>query len=129
MKYSQSLAWLQGKDTADLEDVLTVAPYALWHKIEWKDNVRSGFVNYDGSDLEIVITKKMLNEGTQQIPGLKKRMTENLENIKKVRDLIEQSDKKEKMDGLETLLKTITGNNATHPYFKDIKMEIEDFEQ
>ncbi len=129
IRYAQSLAWLQGKDEVDLEDVLNVAPYALWHKVEWKDNVKSGFVGYDGSDLELAIAKKMLNEGTPQISGLKKRFIENLGNVKKVKELCEQSEIPEKAKELEDILKTITSNNATHPYFKDIKTEIEDFEQ
>ncbi|AJF62163.1 MAG: ATPase associated with various cellular activity AAA_5 [archaeon GW2011_AR20] len=129
IRYAQSLAWLQGKDKVDLEDVLKVAPYALWHKVEWKDNVKSGFTNYDGSDLELAIAKKMLDEGTQQIPGLKKRMIENLENVKKVKELIEQAGDQKKAKELEELLKTITSNNATHPYFRDMNAEIGDFEE
>lgn len=37
--YAQSLAWLLGDSVVDLEHVRTILPYALAHRIQWKEEV------------------------------------------------------------------------------------------
>ncbi len=34
MRYARAFAWFTGKDKVDLDDLKTVLPYLLWHKIQ-----------------------------------------------------------------------------------------------
>lgn len=40
-QYAQGLAWLLEDSTVDIEHVKAVAPYALCHRVQWKDEVAS----------------------------------------------------------------------------------------
>lgn len=125
VRYAQSLAWLDNRSEVTLEEVLNVAPYALWHRVEWKDNIkgRGKFADYQGSDLDLRVAKTMLNEGSNGIDGLKKRLVDNSSNMEKLRELIEGNDEKE----AKNLLDSIHNTTRTHPYFLDVKRELEDF--
>ncbi len=125
VRYAQSLAWLDNRNEAILEDVLNVAPYALWHRVEWKDDVRGRgkFADYKGSDLDLIVTKAMLNEGSNGTSGLKQRLIDNSSNMEELRKLIEGNDGEE----ARNLLKSILGTARTHPYFLDMWRELEDF--
>ena len=128
VRYAQALAWLQNKDKVTLEYVLAVAPYALWHKVKWNDNIlgNTAFASYrDRGDLELIVTKKLLNEGVQNVKGLKTRLLENRENIEEMRNLIEKNDE----ENLKKKLEEITVTGGTHPYFTDLRREMEDFEE
>lgn len=127
VRYAQSLAWLDGRDEVVLEDVATVAPYALWHRVEWKDEVRGKgkFAGYNGSDLDLKVTKAMLNEGSNGTQGLKARLADNAANMEELRVLIEGDDE----EGARRLLETIVRTARTHPYFSDMRRELEDFDE
>lgn len=128
VRYAQSLAWLQGKDKVTLEHILAVAPYALWHKVRWNDNIlgNNAFASYrDKGDLELIVAKKLLNEGVQNVKGLKTRLLENKDNIEEVRNLVEKDDE----ENLKKKLEEITATGGTHPYFIDLKRQVEDFEE
>ena len=125
VRYAQSLAWLDGRNEVSLEDILNVAPYALWHRIDWKDTVkgRGKFADYKGSDLDLKVTRAMLHEGSNGTKGLKTRLVENGANMEELRKLIEKGDD----EAAKKLLDSITGTARTHPYFLDAKRELEDF--
>lgn len=126
VRYAQSLAWLDNRNEVALEDILNVAPYALWHRIEWKDAIRGKgkFADYKGADLDLRVTRAMLNEGSNGTSGLKQRLIDNAANMEELRKLIEKNDEKE----AKNLLTSISSDTArTHPYFLDVKRELEDF--
>ena len=125
VKYAQSLAWLDNRNEVALEDVLNVAPFALWHRVEWKDGVRGKgkFADYKGSDLDLRVTRAMLNEGSNGASGLRQMLVENGSNMEGLRKLIEKGDENE----AKKLLDSISSTARTHPYFLDVKRELEDF--
>ena len=125
IRYAQSLAWLDNRDVAALEDVLNVAPYALWHRVEWKDAVRGKgkFANYKGPDLDLRVTRAMLNEGSNGTRGLRQRLVENGSTMEELRKLIEDGNEKKAKE----LLDSISITARTHPYFLDVNRELEDF--
>ncbi len=127
VRYAQSLAWLQGRENVNLEDVLNIAPYALWHRVEWNDAVkgRGSFATYRGADLDLRIAKAMLNEGSTGAEGLKKRLEQNAGNIKELAGLLKEGKEEE----AKKLLDGITSTGRTHPFFLDVKRELEDFEE
>ncbi|MEK6909311.1 MAG: AAA family ATPase [Nanoarchaeota archaeon] len=88
VRYAKSLAWLQGKDEVDLEHVLQVAPYVLWHRINWTDDAQSKFRDHTRTDpLPLYMAKTLLNDGTPEVPGVKKRFVESREHYQRVLDL------------------------------------------
>ena len=125
IRYAQSLAWLDERDEASLEDVLNVAPYALWHRIDWKENVkgRGKFADDKGSDLDLRVTRAMLTEGSNSTEGLRARLVNVSAHMEELKKLIEDGNEK----GAKQLLDNITGMARTHPYFLDMKRELEDF--
>jgi len=51
--YTKALAWWRGKDTADVEDVKQIVPYAIWHKLtlteaakKWDDRYPNAKVRF-----------------------------------------------------------------------------------
>ncbi|MBI2106301.1 hypothetical protein HYT56_05715 [Candidatus Woesearchaeota archaeon] len=123
VRYAQSLAWLQDRNEATLEDVSAIAPYALWHRIEWKDGVKGRFADYSGNDRDLIIAKLMLGEGGKGIEGLKRRLINSSGSIEELRKHLESGNEEE----AKKLLDEITKTDKTHPYFLDVKRELEGF--
>ncbi|MGD9034635.1 MAG: AAA family ATPase [Desulfobacteraceae bacterium] len=61
--YSQALAWLLGNEEVDLEHLMAVLPFALSHRIEWKEEALALWGNEFREDpLPIFMAKKALSE-------------------------------------------------------------------
>jgi len=88
VRYAKSLAWLQGEGEVNLDNISQVAPYVLWHRIKWTPETEQAFKDSDRKDpLDLHIAKTLLQEGTQEIPGVKKRFAESQLNYQRVIDL------------------------------------------
>ena len=89
VRYSKSLAWLQGEDEVNLDHVTQVAPYVLWHRIKWTPDTEKIFREDKRADpLDLHIAKSLLNEGTGERPGVKTRFVESQANYQRVIDLV-----------------------------------------
>ncbi|MBS3081599.1 AAA family ATPase [Candidatus Pacearchaeota archaeon] len=122
VRYAESLAWLQGKDEVDLEHVLQVAPYVLWHRVTWTDEVQSKFRDMKRTDpLGLYIAKSLLNEGTSESPGVKKRYLESRENYQRVLDLAGHG----KVGEALTEARTYAQDGKGHPIFLDTMKDLE----
>ncbi len=77
--YSQALAWLLGEDQVRLETLKTILPYALAHRLVWKDDVIARWDDEPRSDpLPIFLAKKavarMHESYIEQGPRIKKAL-------------------------------------------------------
>lgn len=108
-KYSQGLAWLLGKEVIELEVVRITAPFALAHRIRWRDDIVAFHQNKSRSDTVSIHLAK--------------------EGIKKVyRRYVEQSDRIKTalasacsvVDGQESAV-AIDGD---HPLYAEIKKDL-----
>ena len=122
VRYAKSLAWLQDQDEVNLDYVTQVAPYVLWHRVRWTPEAQGKFKDEDRNDpLDLHITKELLGDGTNEMPGVKTRFRESQENYQKVIDLAGQG----KID--EALRKAIiySENSRGHPIFQDAVKDLE----
>jgi MoxR-like ATPase len=119
-RYAQSMAWLQGSSVVSLEHVLAVAPYALWHRIDWTES--SKFRDERKNDpLNLYVTKQLLGEGSGEIPGVKKRFMESKDNYQRCMNLIDIGDVKAALEHA----KRYAMDGKGHPYFVDLVRELE----
>jgi hypothetical protein len=122
VRYAKSLAWLQGKDEVDLEHVLQVAPYVLWHRVTWTDEVQNRFRDNKRTDpLGLYIAKSLLNDGTNEAPGVKRRYLESRENYQRVLDLAGHG----KVGEALTEARTYAQDGKGHPIFLDTMKDLE----
>ncbi len=122
MRYAQSLAWLQKQDTTNLDHIIQTAPYALWHRLKWTDEVQSRFRDHEREDpLDLYITKLLLHEGTDEFPGVKKRFAESGSNYQRVLDLIRHRKNKEAL----AHSKACAASGKGHPIFIDTIKDLE----
>ncbi len=88
-RYAKSVAWLQGNKEVNLDHILQVAPYVLWHRIPWTHETRQRFRDDERHNpLDLYITKTLLGEGSSEVPGVKKRFLESKENYQRLLDLV-----------------------------------------
>lgn len=103
-KYSKMMAWLDGKKEADKKHILTIAPYALWHKTKIRE---------------------------EYIGELDEERREEVIELEAVKKLIEEIEKRQRkiMPKQKELVKNILSGNANkavdmanhldHPVFKE----------
>lgn len=121
VRYAQALAWLQGKEQADLEHVLTVAPYTLWHRLRLAEDSISKLRGDERTDpLVLYATKTLFGEGTNELPGVKKRFLESKENYQVVMNFIKQ----DKVAEAEKAARMYVANGKGHPIFLDLLQEL-----
>jgi hypothetical protein len=108
---------LQGEKEVNLDHIAQIAPYVLWHRIKWSLDSENKFMNDKRTDpLELHIAKSLLGDGTNEMPGVKKRFSESRENYQRVIDLV----------GYGKTIKAIREaeecyeNGKGHPIFADI---------
>jgi Mg-chelatase subunit ChlI len=66
-KYAQSLAWLAGKQRVTIEEVETVLPYAIWHKIVFNEAFVSGFRTEQRTEpLQLYAAKQLVKQIKQR---------------------------------------------------------------
>lgn len=108
--YSQSLAWLVGDDGVGIEHVKAVLPYAMAHRVQWKDDyVSQKQVSNRRDPLQIYVAK----EGAKEVS---KRYNEQSHHIKNALAVAYQA-----MSGKD--LEPIEGD---HPVYAEIKRDIEE---
>jgi MoxR-like ATPase len=122
VRYAKSLAWLQDQDEVNLDHVTQVAPYVLWHRIKWTPETEQAFRDHDRADpSDLYITKTLLNDGTNEIPGVKKRFAESQENYQRVIDLAAHGKLKESAQEA----KEFYAGGRGHPIFQDAVRDLE----
>ena len=63
ISYSKALAWFLGDSQADIEHVITIAPYALAHRLRWREDYYMGILKDERSDfIELYLAKLCVNE-------------------------------------------------------------------
>ena len=121
VRYAKSLAWLTGQDRVTLDHVATIAPYVLWHRIKFSDEARSAFKDDQREDpLELHITKNLLQEGTSEFPGVKKRFMESRVHYE---DLLFRHAKGDD-EGALRLARQYSADGKGHPIFTDLERDL-----
>ncbi len=116
VRYAKSLAWLQNQEEVNLDHVTQVAPYILWHRIKWTPETEQTFRDNEREDpLDLYITKKILGDGTNELPGIKKRFAESQENYQRVIDLVGHG----KIDQALQEAEEYAADGKGHPIFQD----------
>lgn len=117
VRYAQALAWLQKQNKVNLDHIAQIAPYVLWHRINWTDETLSKFRDDDRKEsLDLHIAKSLLGEGTAEFPGVKKRFIESKENYQRVLSFVNHG-------RIEEALAEATeycGDGKGHPIFYDV---------
>lgn len=122
VRYAKSLAWLQNQDEVNLDHITQVAPYVLWHRIKWTPETEQAFREDDREDpLDLYITKTVLGDGTNEMPGVKKRFAESQENYQRVIDLVGHGKIKEALQEA----KEFSADGKGHPIFQDTIRDLE----
>ena len=121
VRYAKSLAWLQGEGEVNLDHMSQVAPYVLWHRVKWTPETEQAFRDSDRRDpLDLHIAKTLLQEGTQEMPGVKRRYSESQANYQRVIDLVKHG----KVDQAVQESKEFYADGRGHPIFKDLSMDL-----
>lgn len=121
VRYTQSLAWLLGEKEANLEHVLTVVPYALWHRVRFAQDTLSKFTDNRRTDpLPLYALKTLLGEGTKELPGVKKRFLESRENYQTVMNFIQQG----KYIEAAKAARNFSMQGKGHPLFLDLEQDL-----
>ena len=121
VRYAKSLAWLQGEEQVNLDHISQIAPYVLWHRIRWTDETQQIFRDHDRKDsLDLHIAKTLLQEGTLEIPGVKKRFAESQANYQRVMNLAGH----EKIEQAVKEARDFYADGKGHPIFLDIVKDL-----
>ncbi|MBN1377560.1 AAA family ATPase [Candidatus Woesearchaeota archaeon] len=122
VRYAKSLAWLQDQREVNLDNVTQVAPYVLWHRIKWTPETEQSFRDNEREDpLDLYITKTILGDGTNELPGVKKRFAESRENYQRVIDLVGHG----KINQALQEAKEYSADGKGHPIFQDTIRDLE----
>lgn len=121
VRYSQALAWLEDLKEANLEHVLSIAPYALWHRLRLTEDVINKLREDKRVDpLNLYVIKTLLNEGTNEMPGVKKRFLESRGNYQIVMNFIQKGN----IEEAKTAARMYAANGKGHPIFLDLEQEL-----
>lgn len=122
VRYAKSLAWLQGEKEVNLDHMSRVAPYVLWHRVKWTPETEQAFRDHDRIDpLDLHISKTLLGDGTNEMPGVKKRFAESQENYQRVIDLAGHGE----IDQAMQEARTYYADGRGHPIFLDTVKDLE----
>lgn len=122
VRYAQALAWLQNQKEANLEHVLTVAPYALWHRLRLTDETISKLRDDERTDpLQLYAVKTLLGDGTNEMLGVKKRFLESKQNYQTVMNFIKQG----QLEEAKRASIKYAANGKGHPIFLDLEQELD----
>lgn len=122
VRYAKSLAWLQGQGNVNLDHVIQVAPYVLWHRMKWTPETESRFKDDTREDpFDLHVTKTLLGDGTNEMPGVKQRFVESKENYQRVIDLVGYG----KLDEALKEAKDYGADGKGHPIFLDTIKDLE----
>ena len=106
--------------TSRLEEMLTLR--VLLHRVRWTPETQNTFKDNDRNDpLDLHITKELLGDGTNEMPGVKKRFGESQENYQRVIDLVGHG----KMDEALREAEEYSADGRGHPIFQDAVKDLE----
>jgi MoxR-like ATPase len=121
IRYAQSLAWLQDAKEVSLDHILNIAPHVLWHRLRWTEETKGKFRDNKRKDpLELYIAKTLVNEGTDAVPGVKKRFLESRDNYQKVLDMTKHG----KIDEAYFFAEKCASGGKGHPIFMDVMNDL-----
>lgn len=107
--YSQGLAWLLGDSEIDIEHVKAILPYALSHRLQWKDAVLSQKERAKRDDpFQIYLAKEAVKLVSQRY----REQSEHLKDALAIGSKIFQGESLEPLDG-------------DHPLYTEIKKDIQ----
>lgn len=116
VKYARTLAWMLGEDEVNMEHVATVAPYNLWHRLDFTDDALGKFRDDDRTDpIQLHVTKQLLGQGTNEIPGLQKRFGEVINNYRSFTGKLRSGEYSE----ARKLAEQFSERGKGHPVFGD----------
>lgn len=122
VRYSQALAWLQDSKEAGLEYILTVAPYALWHRLRLTDDAISKLDKKSErkEPFGLYAVRTLVGDGTAEMPGVKKRFLESLANYQTVMNFIQNNE----LENAEKAAETYFARGKGHPIFLDLIQDL-----
>ncbi|MBO8182735.1 MAG: hypothetical protein H0Z28_08085 [Archaeoglobus sp.] len=105
MLYSKAVAWWNGDEEADIQHLISVLPFALWHRTEISDRKRSEIrdIEKDVSDEFFAVRDSLMK--------VKKRWEEHRNLQIEAYNLLKKGDEKE----LERIAELVA-----HPFFKSL---------
>jgi len=109
--YVKALAFLDGKKTYGIEELKLVLPYALAHRIKWKEEITNRYIderndikNYDKLNITIFTAKQELEQ------FIKEEFEPNKEHLKNIQSILYGAD----TEKLEDYIRT---KHLDHPYY------------
>jgi len=109
--YVKALAFLDGKKTYGIEELKLVLPYALAHRIKWREEITNRYIderndikNYDKLDITIFTAKQELEQ------FIEKEFEPNKEHLKNIQPILYGAD-------TEKLEDYICTKHLDHPYY------------
>jgi len=115
-QYAKSLAWMQGEKEVNIQHITALAPYVFWHRLQWSDEIKVKFETQDRNDpLDLYIAKTLLDHGTQEFPGIKRRLMESSDNYKNILDEVKRGNTEAALQ----LATTASADQKGHPIFWD----------
>jgi len=107
-RYSQAIAWFMDANEIDIEDVRTIVPYAIAHRIQWKeDHLMRKERNRRNDPLQLYLAKEAVNDVFH-------RYSEQMEEVKQALSIgfrILNGEELEPVDG-------------DHPVYVEIKNDL-----
>ncbi len=108
-QYAQGLAWLLGDSEIDIEHVTSIAPYALAHRVQWKDEILAQKERSKRDDpFSIFLGKEAVKTVSQRY----REQSEHLKDALAIGSKIFQGETLEPLDG-------------DHPLYTEIKKDIQ----
>lgn len=106
-KYAKALAWLKGKNVVDVDELMTVFPYAMSHRLKWRAEVVSKYADQRSEDCYKPNINLYIAKG--EIFDFRKRFKEDKDDLNNMMKLFENGKFDEalkKLDGMD------------HPFYK-----------
>lgn len=122
VKYARALAWLQSRDEVIMDDIVTIAPFALWHRTSWS----KGLLNTIKGQPRRVPPE--LHAAHTFIAKLEEEFQENLSLFRELETILQDHPRED----LEVILKRYLGEvkpeELLHVVFQDLISSYRPFE-
>jgi hypothetical protein len=108
-QYAQALAWLLGDSAVDIEHMKAVTPYAVSHRVQWRDDTLSQKERSQRDDpLPIFLAKEAVKAVSQRY----REQSDTLKDALAIGAKIFQGESLEPLDG-------------DHPLYREIKKDVQ----
>lgn len=123
-QYAKAIAWFDGREEVEVQDVVRVAPYTLWHRMQWTSDI----VNALAQDRRCVplglhIGQTLVGKGTEEYKGVESRFEEVGEVYGQVIDLICVGEETKAREIAQEQVKDGKGHPLFGDTIKDISCE------